>query len=133
MILKPEVTNGNKVLCILKTIFCKFFAFNLNSFLFNLFKGYHAGCLKAHQHLIHIHVTFYAFRKLVIHPNGNKAKNVSDSLSLYLMMEKQSIFHAALEIHAVFKIFILDQNKDNYQIFEGLTHNNNTLLALVQF
>ncbi|CAI9119059.1 OLC1v1020725C1 [Oldenlandia corymbosa var. corymbosa] len=57
--------------------------------------------------------------KLVIYPNGNKAKNASDSLSLYLMIDKESFFHPGLEIHAVFKMFLLDQNKDNYLTFEG--------------
>ncbi|KAL3505558.1 hypothetical protein ACH5RR_030940, partial [Cinchona calisaya] len=58
--------------------------------------------------------------KLIIYPNGNKTKNVSDSISAYLMMAQQSSLHLhpGLEVHAVFKMFLLDQHKDNYLTVE---------------
>lgn len=67
------------------------------------------------------YVSSYISRKLIIYPNGNKAKNVSDNISLYLMMVQQSILHPGLEVHAVFKMFLFDQNKDNYLTLEGKT------------
>lgn len=58
--------------------------------------------------------------KLVIYPNGNKTKDASDNISMYLMMAKESFLDpTGLEVHAVFKMFLLDQNKDNFLTLQG--------------
>ncbi|KAJ8573981.1 hypothetical protein K7X08_010492 [Anisodus acutangulus] len=53
--------------------------------------------------------------KLVFHPNGNKNKNKAGKhVSVYLMMAKAtSLAPAGWEVHAVFRLFLLDQNNDN--------------------
>ncbi|KAK2650733.1 hypothetical protein Ddye_018222 [Dipteronia dyeriana] len=52
------------------------------------------------------------YRKLVLHPNGNKSKNVKDHLSLYLAMSNTSSLRLGWEVYAVFRVFfLLDQNK----------------------
>ncbi|XVE82352.1 hypothetical protein DITRI_Ditri15bG0141700 [Diplodiscus trichospermus] len=55
--------------------------------------------------------------KLVLHPNGNKSRNVREHLSLYLVFaDVNSLFHHGWEVHAIFRFFLLDQIKDNYLI-----------------
>ncbi|KAK2650737.1 hypothetical protein Ddye_018226 [Dipteronia dyeriana] len=56
--------------------------------------------------------------KLVLHPNGNKSKNVKDNLSLYLAMSNTSSLGLGWEVYAVFRFFLLDQNKDNYLVVQ---------------
>ncbi|CAK9160708.1 unnamed protein product [Ilex paraguariensis] len=52
--------------------------------------------------------------KLVLYPNGNKNKNIKDHISFYLMISEVSSLHPGWEVHAAFRLFLLDQNKDNY-------------------
>lgn len=52
--------------------------------------------------------------KLILYPNGNKSRNSSDNISIYLMVAQSSLGHPRLEVYAVFKVFLLDQNNDNY-------------------
>ncbi|KAJ0035164.1 hypothetical protein Pint_24214 [Pistacia integerrima] len=56
--------------------------------------------------------------KLILHPNGNKNKNVSDHISLYLAMADASSIRPGWEVSAVFRLFLLDQNKDNYLVVQ---------------
>ncbi|KAK4856780.1 hypothetical protein QYF36_021090 [Acer negundo] len=56
--------------------------------------------------------------KLVLHPNGNKSRNVKDHLSLYLAMSNTSSLKLGWEVHAIFRFFLLDQNKDNYLVVQ---------------
>lgn len=65
-----------------------------------------------------------AFRKLAICPNGNKSKNVEDHLSVYLVMSEANSLKPGWEVHAVFRLFLLDQNKDNYLILQGIISFN---------
>ncbi|KAK1591763.1 hypothetical protein Q3G72_013193 [Acer saccharum] len=60
--------------------------------------------------------------KLVLHPNGNKSKNVKDHLSLYLAMSNTSSLRLGWEVHAVFRFFLLDQNNDNYLVVHEGCH-----------
>ncbi|XP_039020646.1 BTB/POZ and MATH domain-containing protein 6-like [Hibiscus syriacus] len=53
--------------------------------------------------------------KLVLYPHGNKSRNVKEHLSLYLVSaDVASRIDLDLEVHAVFRFFLLDQTKDNY-------------------
>ncbi|XP_044498270.1 protein RESTRICTED TEV MOVEMENT 3 [Mangifera indica] len=54
--------------------------------------------------------------KLILHPNGNKSKKVEDHISVYLAMADASSLPTGWEVHAVFRLFLLDQNQDNYLI-----------------
>lgn len=56
--------------------------------------------------------------KLIIYPDGNKTKNITDNISIYLMLAESSLLHPGLEVHAIFKLFLRDQNKDNYMTLE---------------
>ncbi|KAL5849036.1 hypothetical protein ACOSQ4_007049 [Xanthoceras sorbifolium] len=56
--------------------------------------------------------------KLALYPNGNKSKNVKDHLSLYLAMSNTSSLRLGWEVYAVFRFFLLDQNKDNYLVVQ---------------
>lgn len=59
-------------------------------------------------------------RKLILHPNGNKSKKVEDHISVYLAMADASSLPTGWEVHAVFRLFLLDQNQDNYLIAQGV-------------
>ncbi|KAL8214253.1 hypothetical protein R6Q57_003702 [Mikania cordata] len=61
--------------------------------------------------------------KLVIHPNGNKSKNVEEFLSVYLAMADTTSLAPGWEVHASFRIFVLDQNNDNYLKLEDERSN----------
>ncbi|KAJ0034577.1 hypothetical protein Pint_24232 [Pistacia integerrima] len=56
--------------------------------------------------------------KLVLHPSGNKSKNVEDHISLYLAMADATSLPPGWEVSAVFRLFLLDQNQDNYLIVQ---------------
>ncbi|KAJ0035798.1 hypothetical protein Pint_24417 [Pistacia integerrima] len=56
--------------------------------------------------------------KLVLHPNGNKSKNVEDHISLYLATADATSLPLGWEVSAVFRLFLLDQNQDNYLIVQ---------------
>lgn len=56
--------------------------------------------------------------KLVLHPTGNKSKNVKEHISLYLAMANTSSLQLGWEVYAVFRLFLLDQNKDNFSILQ---------------
>ncbi|KAK4745584.1 hypothetical protein SAY87_011896 [Trapa incisa] len=57
--------------------------------------------------------------KLVLHPCGNKTKNVNEHISVYLSMAETSSLPSKWEVHAVIRIFLLDQTKHNYLIVQG--------------
>ncbi|XP_057734010.1 uncharacterized protein LOC130949224 [Arachis stenosperma] len=59
--------------------------------------------------------------KLVLHPSGNKGKNIKDHVSLYLALDEASLPHPAWEIYANFRLFLLDQNTDNYLVVQDAT------------
>ncbi|KAL2534874.1 TRAF-like family protein [Abeliophyllum distichum] len=52
--------------------------------------------------------------KLVVYPNGNKDKGITDHISLYLAMTQVDSLNPGWEIRTVFRLYLLDQNKDNY-------------------
>ncbi|XP_024039476.1 ubiquitin carboxyl-terminal hydrolase 12 [Citrus clementina] len=56
--------------------------------------------------------------KLVLYPNGNKSKNVQDHISLYLAVADTSSVTLGWEVYAVFRLFLLDQNQDNYLVVQ---------------
>ncbi|KAJ0092356.1 hypothetical protein Patl1_24776 [Pistacia atlantica] len=56
--------------------------------------------------------------KLVLHPNGNKRKNVEDHISLYLAMADATSLPPGWDVSAAFRLFLLDQNQDNYLIVQ---------------
>ncbi|XP_061993630.1 uncharacterized protein LOC133711541 [Rosa rugosa] len=56
--------------------------------------------------------------KLVFYPNGNKSKNVKDHISLYLVMAGANTSQIHWGVHAVFRLFLLDQNTGNYFVFQ---------------
>ncbi|CDO98706.1 unnamed protein product [Coffea canephora] len=57
--------------------------------------------------------------KLAIYPNGNKTKGVADYMSVYVVMARENFLRPGLEVHAVFRMFLLDQNSDNYLTLQG--------------
>lgn len=61
--------------------------------------------------------------KLVVHPNGNKNKGISDHISLYLVIADSNSRGPAWEIRANFRLYLLDQNKDSYLTLQGMIHN----------
>ncbi|KAF3965535.1 hypothetical protein CMV_010280 [Castanea mollissima] len=56
--------------------------------------------------------------KLVIYPNGNKDKNVTEHISLYLAIEAADLRPPGWEVHAIFRFFLYDQIRDNYLTIE---------------
>ncbi|KAK1387404.1 TNF receptor-associated factor-like [Heracleum sosnowskyi] len=54
--------------------------------------------------------------KLVVCPNG---KNVKEYLSVYLAMTETTSLRPGWEVFATFRLFLLDQNKDNYLTVEA--------------
>lgn len=62
-------------------------------------------------------------RKLVLHPDGNKNKNVKEHISIYLAMamaDEATSLPPGWEVYATFRMFLLDQKKDNYLTLEGI-------------
>ncbi|KAH7573323.1 hypothetical protein JRO89_XS03G0116800 [Xanthoceras sorbifolium] len=59
--------------------------------------------------------------RLVLYPNGNKSKNVKDHISLYLTLANTSSLPLGWEVYAVFRLFLLDQSKDNYLTIQDAT------------
>lgn len=64
------------------------------------------------------------YRKLVVYPNGNKNKNVKEHISLYLALAKEKSLQIGWEVYAVVRLFLLDQNKDNYIVLQGIISSN---------
>ncbi|KAG6764969.1 hypothetical protein POTOM_028983 [Populus tomentosa] len=62
--------------------------------------------------------------KLVLYPNGNKSNNVKDSISLYLAMVDASSLPRGWEVNVIFRLFLLDQNKDSYLVIQGMFSNH---------
>ncbi|XP_073266965.1 uncharacterized protein [Populus alba] len=58
--------------------------------------------------------------KLVLYPNGNKSNNVKDHISLYLAMVDASSLPRGWEVNVIFRLFLLDQNKDSYLVIQGM-------------
>ncbi|XP_031376430.1 MATH domain and coiled-coil domain-containing protein At3g58250-like [Punica granatum] len=56
--------------------------------------------------------------KLILHPNGNKTMNVKDHVSVHLSLAETSSLPSSWEVYAVIRLFLLDQNKDNYFIVQ---------------
>ncbi|KAF3963818.1 hypothetical protein CMV_011832 [Castanea mollissima] len=60
--------------------------------------------------------------KLVIYPNGNKDKNVTEHISLYLAIEAADLRPPGWEVHAIFRFFLYDQIRDNYLTIEDASN-----------
>ncbi|CAA2972127.1 RESTRICTED TEV MOVEMENT 3-like [Olea europaea subsp. europaea] len=58
--------------------------------------------------------------KLLVYPNGNKDKGITDHISLYLAITQVESLLPGWEIRATFRLFLLDQNEDNYFILEDI-------------
>nr|XP_011462881.1 PREDICTED: ubiquitin carboxyl-terminal hydrolase 12-like [Fragaria vesca subsp. vesca] len=56
--------------------------------------------------------------KLVIYPSGNKKRNVTDHISLYLELAGEASFQSDCEVYVHFRFFLLDQKKSNYLVVE---------------
>ncbi|KAI9389839.1 hypothetical protein POPTR_008G099600v4 [Populus trichocarpa] len=56
--------------------------------------------------------------KLVLYPSGNKSRNVKDYISLYLAKVDASSLPLGWEVHVIFRLFLLDQNKDSYLVIQ---------------
>ncbi|KAJ4721912.1 Ubiquitin carboxyl-terminal hydrolase 12 [Melia azedarach] len=57
--------------------------------------------------------------KLVLYPKGNKSKKVTkDHISLYLAISNTSSLGFGWEVYAVFRLFLLDQNNDQFLILQ---------------
>lgn len=55
----------------------------------------------------------------MLYPGGNKKKNVKDHISLYLVMARADSLQSGWEVYVDFRLFLLDQNKGIYSVFEG--------------
>ncbi|KAM5568572.1 hypothetical protein ABKV19_016232 [Rosa sericea] len=58
--------------------------------------------------------------KLVLYPDGNKRRNVEGHISLYLEITGTNLFQPGWEVHVDFRLFLLDQHKRVYLVFEGI-------------
>ncbi|XP_052296523.1 MATH domain and coiled-coil domain-containing protein At2g42480-like isoform X2 [Citrus sinensis] len=56
--------------------------------------------------------------KLVVYPNGNKNENVKDHISVYLAMVDTSSLGLGWEVYVIFRLFVLDQKKDEFLILQ---------------
>ncbi|BFG14820.1 hypothetical protein CerSpe_010930 [Prunus speciosa] len=52
--------------------------------------------------------------KLVFYPNGNKSRNVKEHISLYIVLAGANGSQTCWEVHAAFRLFLLDQNTGKY-------------------
>lgn len=60
-----------------------------------------------------------SYRKLVLYPNGNKTKSVYDHISLYLRLADTSALRHGWELSAFCRLFLLDQKRIKYLVFQG--------------
>ena len=66
-------------------------------------------------------VWYGVYRKLVLYPSGNKSKSATDHISIYLaIIPDTTSMELGWEVHAVFRLFLRDQNNDNYLFLEGI-------------
>ncbi|KAK9146445.1 hypothetical protein Sjap_006348 [Stephania japonica] len=56
--------------------------------------------------------------KLAFFPNGNSKKNVKDHISVYLILADTSSLSLGWEVNVMFKLFLLDQIRDQYLTIE---------------
>ncbi|KAK9934083.1 hypothetical protein M0R45_021240 [Rubus argutus] len=56
--------------------------------------------------------------RLVLYPNGNERRNVEDHISIYLEMVGTDSLETGWEVYVAFRLFLLDQNKRLYSVFE---------------
>ncbi|KAM5568594.1 MATH domain and coiled-coil domain-containing protein [Rosa sericea] len=56
--------------------------------------------------------------KLVLYPNGNMRRNVGDHISIYLVIAGTDSLPTGWEVYVDFRLFLLDQNKRVYSVFE---------------
>ncbi|XP_019180330.1 PREDICTED: uncharacterized protein LOC109175518 [Ipomoea nil] len=56
--------------------------------------------------------------KLIFYPNGNERKRVTDHISMHLAVADTAGFQPGWEVHAVFRLFLLDQNNDTYFVVQ---------------
>ncbi|KAJ4701064.1 Ubiquitin carboxyl-terminal hydrolase 12 [Melia azedarach] len=68
--------------------------------------------------------------KLMLYPSGNTKKNVTDHISVYIAMSDTSSLQLGWEVYAVFRLFMLDQNRDKYFILEDGTGKEKRFHAL---
>nr|GMD79180.1 ubiquitin carboxyl-terminal hydrolase 13-like [Ipomoea batatas] len=57
--------------------------------------------------------------KLIFYPNGNKRNHVTDHISVHLALmadTRSRGFQPGWEVHAVFRLFLLDRNNDTYLV-----------------
>ncbi|PRQ39595.1 putative ubiquitinyl hydrolase 1 [Rosa chinensis] len=67
-----------------------------------------------------LHNCLFLYRKLVLYPDGNKRRNVYGHISLYLEIAGTNLFQPGWEVHVDFRLFLLDQHKRVYLVFEGI-------------
>ncbi|CAI9765793.1 unnamed protein product [Fraxinus pennsylvanica] len=58
--------------------------------------------------------------KLLVYPNGNKDKGITDHISAYLVMTQVESLPPDWKVRATFRLFLLDQNEDHYFTLEDL-------------
>ncbi|XP_031097609.1 probable inactive serine/threonine-protein kinase fnkC [Ipomoea triloba] len=68
--------------------------------------------------------------KLVVHPSGNKNKKVTDHISLYIKLADTSNLHPGWEVHAVIRMFLYDQKKDNYYVVQDAEEKTRRFRAM---
>ncbi|GLU05155.1 hypothetical protein SLE2022_222690 [Rubroshorea leprosula] len=61
---------------------------------------------------------------------GNHGKNVKDHISLYLAIADTDSVNRSSEVRASFKLFLLDQNKDNYLVVNDATEKERRFRGL---
>ncbi|GKV06868.1 hypothetical protein SLEP1_g18690 [Rubroshorea leprosula] len=66
--------------------------------------------------------------KLVLYPSGNKSRNVKDYISLYLAIADTD--SRSSEVCDSFKLFLLDQNQDNYLVVHDATEKERRFRGL---
>ncbi|KAL6143236.1 hypothetical protein ACLB2K_053931 [Fragaria x ananassa] len=65
--------------------------------------------------------------KLVIYPRGNKKKKVEDHISVYLQIAGANSLEMGWEVYVDFRLFLLDQNKNIYMVFEDAFTRRNCI------
>ncbi|XP_004306376.1 PREDICTED: uncharacterized protein LOC101304505 [Fragaria vesca subsp. vesca] len=65
--------------------------------------------------------------KLVIYPKGNKKKKVEDHISVYLQIAGANSLEMGWEVYVDFRLFLLDQSKNVYMVFEDAFTRKNCI------
>ncbi|KAM7474842.1 hypothetical protein LguiB_022085 [Lonicera macranthoides] len=73
---------------------------------------------------------WFDFERLSLYPDGDKKRNGTGHISLYLVLAETNNLPLGSELNVVFKFFVYDQIRDKYLIIEDVSKNGRRFHAM---